>query len=622
MVQNQSARHETVAGRAASASLASEDVAAKQVHAESPQPRRSCAWWVHLRSAFLQLLHRARVIQQRRVNRLRIGALATERDQVVSPLMLRELAKEGTPEEVSDVQRDHNLVSEGVDLVAKHLKHHHAETAAGVREDDAQKPAVERVAIWGADHTHISWPVVLQQARRISSTPDGSKSMTHWAKGSRISTGTPIANGTRFRLQWILEHRYFTYTVSLVVCLNLVFIFIDEEYWASERLGNSWQPSDTWASTLSVIDIIFTTLFCLEVAVRLLVEGLTFFCNRWNILDISLAVTELLSHSLTALSNRRASWLRIARLGRLLWILQFFESLWVIVVGVLCAYRTIAWTLVLLFIILYCFAIMTTKMVGQPLRNWPIEGAHLEAEDVALLRICFGSIPESMFTLLTMVTLEGWSEIARVLAKYSSGAASLISCFIFFSLTTWGLMNMVAAVMIEATVGKALHHLENYVKITAAERYAAIKKICDCFFRTGVDTHGLLHKNQFIEALDDKEFVNRLHDVGVDLRQAHTLFDLLDCDQSGALNLNEFTEGVLDARGSGHAMDVLRLKYDLQRSFHHSQAGVAEVWGDVDAHVDKFAAEAQALTRRLTDAAHSCCCDSPDHQHGQSSNCQ
>lgn len=400
--------------------------------------------------------------------------------------------------------------------------------------------------------------------------------------------------------------------MSIVVCLNLVFIFIDEEFWASERLGDPWQPSDTWASTLLATDIIFTTLFCLEVAVRLLVEGLAFFCHHWNLLDLFLAVTEIWPHSLTALSNRRASWLRIARLGRLLWILQFFETLWVIVVGVLCAYRTIAWTLVLLFIILYCFAIMTTKMVGQPLRNWPIEGAHLEAEDVALLRMWFGSIPESMFTLLTMLTLEGWSESARVLARYTSDATSLICCFIFFSVTTWGLMNMVTAVIIEATVGKALHHLENYVKITAAERYDAIKKICDCFFHTGVDTCGQLHRKEFIEALDDKEFVTRLHDVGIDLRQAHTLFDLLDCDQSGALNLNEFTEGVLDARGSGHAMDVLRLKYDLQRCFQKSRAGVAELKADLNDPVEEFAAEAQALERRLTDAAHSCCRDSPD----------
>lgn len=258
---------------------------------------------------------------------------------------------------------------------------------------------------------------------------------------------------------------------------------------------------------------------------------------------------------------------------------------------------------------------MTTKMVGQPLRNWPTEGAHLEAEDVELLRMWFGSTPESMFTLLTMVTLEGWSEIGRVLAKYSSGFISLICCFCFFALTTWGLMNMVAAVIIEATVGKALHHLENYVKITAAERYDAIKKICDCFFHTGVDAHGQLHRKQFMEALDDKEFVNRLHAVGIDLRQAHTLFDLLDFDQSGTLNLNEFTEGVLEARGIAHAMDVLCLKYDLQRFFRKSRAALVQLKADLNGPVEEFAAEAQALTRRLTDAAHSCCHDRPDRQH-------
>jgi len=581
--------HQTAHG-----SLASEDPDAKQLQAEPPEARRSHgrshACLRRLESVFFQLLHRARVIQQRRVNRLRLGAFATERDQVVTALTLRQLAHEETLEEISDVQRDHFLTSESVGLLAKHFKSHGKSSPAEcvASQDDAHKQTVARAATDGS--MHASWPTgaLTEKTRRAAS----------WLPENNAS-----AKDTHLRLQWILEHRYFSYTVSLVVSLNLVFIFIDEEYWASERLGNPWQPSDTWTSILLVMDVTFTSLFCLEVAVRLLVEGCAFFCNHWNLLDIFLAGTELWSHSMTLLTNRRASWLRIARLGRLLWILQFFESLWVIVVGVLCAYRTIAWTLVLLLIILYCFAIVTTKMVGQPLRNWPTEGSYLEAEDAALLRMWFHSTPESMFTLLTMVTLEGWSEVARVLAKYTNDATSLIFCFIFFSLTTWGLMNMVTAVIIEATVGKALHHLENYVKITAAERYAAIKKICNCFFRTGVDTRGQLHRDQFIDALADKDFVNRLHDIGIDVRQAHTLFDLLDYDQSGSLNLHEFTEGVLEARGEGHAMDVLRLKYDLRRCFQKGRAEVTELKAEFHGFVEEFTAEAQALSRRLTDAA-------------------
>merc|ERR1711881_334263 len=71
---------------------------------------------------------------------------------------------------------------------------------------------------------------------------------------------------------------------------------------------------------------------------------------------------------------------------------------------------------------------------------------------------------------------------------------------------------------------------------------------------------------EFQEALERPDVNTHLHEIGVDVRQAENLFDILDYDDSGALDASEFLEGVLKARGEAKAKDVLAVQCDMWRS--------------------------------------------------------
>merc|ERR1719487_2095589 len=97
------------------------------------------------------------------------------------------------------------------------------------------------------------------------------------------------------------------------------------------------------------------------------------------------------------------------------------------------------------------------------------------------------------------------------------------------------------------------------------------------------DGNSELTKMEFTAALQDKEVRRNLHDVGIDLRSAEGLFDILDYDMSGDLDIKEFIDGCMRARGDAKAKDVLAAQCDLWRT----QQWVQEQLEAVDQELDR-----------------------------------
>merc|ERR1719487_3240796 len=69
-----------------------------------------------------------------------------------------------------------------------------------------------------------------------------------------------------------------------------------------------------------------------------------------------------------------------------------------------------------------------------------------------------------------------------------------------------------------------------------------------------------------MKALQNKSVMTNLHAVEIDLRSAEGLFDIMDYDDSGHLDVTEFIEGCMRARGDAKAKDVLAVQCDLWRT--------------------------------------------------------
>merc|ERR1712100_131779 len=127
-------------------------------------------------------------------------------------------------------------------------------------------------------------------------------------------------------------------------------------------------------------------------------------------------------------------------------------------------------------------------------------------------------------------------------------------------------MNVVVAVIVENTLDQAVNQKQDLLKKQEEEKQVACHKIYEVFQEADADGNGELTKDEFLQSLKRADVTRHLQEVGIDVRQAENLFDILDYDESGNLDAQEFIEGVIKARGEAKAKDILALQCDVWRS--------------------------------------------------------
>jgi len=274
----------------------------------------------------------------------------------------------------------------------------------------------------------------------------------------------------------------------------------------------------------------------------------TFLYDRWSVFDSVLVFMScvdvfLLTPVFSSMGQELAflSVLRILRLLRLLRVvrlIRLFHELWALVAGIVDAFSTLVWAWVLLGLLIYIFAIFTTRAIGK----------HHSADEDPLIKTYFGSMLESTFTLFSITTTEGWPEVARTCMKAQSWTWIVFISYLY--MTTFAVMNVVVAVIVENTLDQAGAQREKFVAKQRVAQHASCIKIYKFFNDADADGDGSITAEEFRKEMQQPEVKEGLRQLGIDLRQAENLFSILDYDESGALDAEEFVGG---RRGGGSA---------------------------------------------------------------------
>jgi len=389
----------------------------------------------------------------------------------------------------------------------------------------------------------------------------------------------------------LTESRGFEVTMALFIMANAVYIGIEVDFGDDDQ--QIWYVSE----------LFFFSVFLGELLLRMMSYSLMkFIRNRWNLFDTALvgwSVVELffLSFSQAGSQGRSSSdvsnllgILRILRVFRLLRLLRFLKTLYLLVVGVGDALRSLVWANLLIFLVIYVFGIVMTKTLGAS------QNAKLEEE--------FGTLGRSMFTLFQVMTLDDWPSVAR---NAMNEMPWIVMIFILFLLvTTFSIMNVITAVIVESTLESAMTRDADIVKQREQELKAATKKILEVFQHADVDGDHTLTKEEFVQSCGTLEVQRYLEEVGVDPNQAANLFDILDVNEDSSLEMSEFVNGMLRSRGQARAQDVLAVQCLLWRNEKTIRERLQELCKKVknrmfllDRKVDQLAEDLETLSRLL-----------------------
>jgi voltage-gated sodium channel len=215
-----------------------------------------------------------------------------------------------------------------------------------------------------------------------------------------------------------------------LIVFNAVTLGVETSHTAMDRFG----------PMLSAIDRAVVAVFVLELTARMIVQRASFFRDGWNIFDL-IVVGIAVAPATEAFSVLRA--LRVLRLLRLITVVPTLRR---VVGGLIASLPGMGSIFLLILLVYYVAAVMAVNLYGEEFPE------------------LFGTLPRSLFTLFTIMTLEGWVEgvVKPVMEKHPYAWLFFIP---FIIGTTFTILNLFIGVIVGAMQ-------EEHEKVAKAELVA------------------------------------------------------------------------------------------------------------------------------------------------------
>ncbi|CAE8703946.1 unnamed protein product [Polarella glacialis] len=272
--------------------------------------------------------------------------------------------------------------------------------------------------------------------------------------------------------------KLFEGSFCVIICLNCISIGLEAHY----EVKTGGVPHSL-VDFLAICEHIFTGIFTVELILRIRALGYHRFwptssSNLWNFMDALIVVSgivftwiipilKLLGLDADTSSARSLTALRAFRLFRLAHVvrkIELFHEVWVLVRGMSDSIRVLFWTIIVIFLITYIFAVFGLALISKQIFEIsqseslsPIE--RLQVDELSDYFCGLGSI---MYSLVQVVTLDSHSVIMRPLMKYIPW--SWLYFYAYMAIAVLVLMNLVTAIIVENAVSNARNDEERQLR--------------------------------------------------------------------------------------------------------------------------------------------------------------
>jgi len=340
---------------------------------------------------------------------------------------------------------------------------------------------------------------------------------------------------------------------------------------------------------------------------------------------------------------------RLARLGRITRIVRLlrmkvFKELTLMVNGVIGGLRTLFWAFVLLLVLVYVLAVLLRQFTRQDV-DCSVDGLgcskssrHIAAYHDQL----FGGVFHCMFTVFRCFTDGCSSPDGTPLPLHLMGKHGWLFVIIYVLAVLFilfGIFNLIAAVFVENTLEYARYNAERRHQLrykehiqTAQQLQAVVLRVAGAGDENWIAYHendkparGLkrLFKKKkparssristgrlnwrithevFNRVMLDPEVQSMMDDLEISVSNRSKLFDVLDSDASGALDISELVEGLMKLRGPADKGDIVSAVLNirtLQRSSKVFEKGCFEQQQRIRDSQTKLDAEVKQLREQF-----------------------
>lgn len=241
--------------------------------------------------------------------------------------------------------------------------------------------------------------------------------------GSDI-THSELSSGENSWLKELLNSTRFEWAIIGLIVVNAIIL----------GLGTDAGLAATYGSLFDVMDRLILSIFICELLARFYVYGFRAFKDPWFIFDFLVVGVALVP------ATGNLSVLRSLRILRVLRLISAVPSMKRVVSGLLTAIPGMGSIVTLLLLVLYVAAVMATQLFGAA---FPEQ---------------FGTLGTSIFTLVQIMTMEGWADISGpVMDKFSFAWMFFL---IYMLMTSFAVLNLFIGIIVDAMQSEALEPMQ------------------------------------------------------------------------------------------------------------------------------------------------------------------
>jgi hypothetical protein len=332
----------------------------------------------------------------------------------------------------------------------------------------------------------------------------------------------------------------FDAVIGVVIVANAVTIGVETEHVVG---GHEVPP------IVRFLEQLFLVVYIVELGLRFYGIGLRVLNSHWVKFDLFLVICGVVDSIVMTIfmageddssvldKIMLVRMLRLMRLVRAARLVVQFRALWLLVQGLCLSVLPMLWTLLLLMTLLYVFSVLGMEVIGGHEDNTIDEQT---CPNYAVAMANFQNLGDSMMTLLQFVTLDGGYEVYRPLISCRPELAMYFIVFIL--LGSIALMNLVTAIMVEASLRQAKEDSDAEAAWEALKRKEMAPKLMEMFRALDADESGELELDEILQA--PPEIQEQLLRVCC-MEDLQETFKMLDYDSSGGVDMEEFCNGIM-----------------------------------------------------------------------------
>lgn len=171
-------------------------------------------------------------------------------------------------------------------------------------------------------------------------------------------------------------------------------------------------------------------------------------------------------------------------------------------------------------------------------------------------RYHFADVPRSILSLVQIITSENWNgDLVRHLLAVQPATGAC--CFILVGVSVLGgFSSIMSGVTCALVLSDSMRDLEVQRGRTEEEDKRVMNILKRFFTQADEDGSGTLSFEEMEKAMLQPEIAELLAMVSFRVETAQHIFNLLDYDESGELDIDEFLTGCLRARGEANSKDL------------------------------------------------------------------